>query len=215
MARMAGSGSSGGPPAPRAGTGPTIIAGALVVLVIGLGWLNHGGGTVDEGSTPFARDVTRAVEDARQDGAIPASQPAEPSAIGSSRGGGGTSSTTGAVDPATGMEMAPGAEPGTTGSSTTTGGAAGTGGTAGTSGTTGGGSNGGSDGGTGTTRPGSTTTDPPPTTGRSTTTSSTAPSTTTPPTSPSTTTPPATGGILDDLVGGLTGVLGSVAGALF
>ena len=207
MAAMAGSGSSGGTPAPRAGAGPTVIAAALVVLVIGLGWLNHGGSAVDQGSTPFARDVSQAVEQAQEDGLIPASQPAQPSDIGSSRSGddgGGddrTSSTTIVVDPETGLEITINVESGTTGSSGTTGGSTGT--------------TGGGDGTTSTSRPGSPTTRPttPPTTDPTTTTTEPT-TTTTEPTTTTTETPPTTG-LLEDLVGGLTGALGSVVGAVF
>lgn len=203
MARMAGSGSSGGPPAPRAGAGPTVIAAALVVLVIGLGWLNHGGSAVDQNSTPFARDVSQAVQQAQEDGLIPASRPAEPADIGSSGGDGSgqTSSTTIVVDPETGLEITINVEPGTTGTPGTTGG--------GSTGTTGG-----SDDPTTTSRPGSSTTRPTTTTTRPTTTTTETP-TTTEPTTTTTETPPTTGGILEDLVGGLTGALGSVIGAVF
>lgn len=203
MARMAGSGSSGGPPAPRAGAGPTVIAAALVVLVIGLGWLNHGGSAVDENSTPFARDVSQAVQQAQEDGLIPASQPAEPADIGSSGGDGSgqTSSTTIVVDPETGLEITINVEPGTTGTPGTTGG--------GTTGTTGD-----DDDTTTTSRPGSSTTRPTTTTTRPTTTTTEGTTTTTEPTTTTTETPPTTG-ILEDLVGGLTGALGAVIGTVF
>lgn len=205
MARMAGHGSSGGTPSPRAGAGPTVIAAALVVLVIGLGWLNHGGGAINENTTPFARDVSQAIEQAEEDGLIPASQPALPSDIGSSGGQiRQTSSTTVIIDPETGLEITINVDaPSTTGSSGTTGG---------TTRTTGGG---GSSDTTGTTRPGSSTTDPPSTHPTTTTTEEPTTTTTEEPTTTTTTETPPTTGILEDLVGGLTGALGSVIGTVF
>jgi hypothetical protein len=194
---------SGVRPAPRAGAGPTVIAAGLVVLVIGLGWLNHSG-EGGRGNTAFERDVSQAVERAEALGEIPGSDPASPSSVGGAGGdrNGPTTSTTIVIDPQTGIQITVNLPPaGTSGSSSTTGSTGGTTGTTsgpgGTTGTT-------ASGGTGTTAPPSTnppstnppTTDPP--------TTITVPTTPTTPTTIPDTTLPAEPGLLD----GLLGILG-------
>lgn len=130
-------GSRGTGPAPRAGAGPTVIAAAFVVLVIGLGWLNHSG-EVGSDTTPLARDVSRAIE-TETSTTIPASEPATPTPLGSTGDGGrgGASSTTAVTDPDTGLETTVTA-PSTSGStgSSTTGGSSTSRGGSGTTGTT-------------------------------------------------------------------------------
>jgi hypothetical protein len=180
-------------PAPRAGAGPTVIAAGLVVMVIGLGWLNHSGDT-GQGNTAFERDVAQAVERAQSLGEIPGSDPASPSSVGSAGGDGNgpTTSTTIVIDPQTGIQITVNLPPtGSSGSSSTTGSTGG-----GTTGTTSG-----PGGTTGTTSSGSTGTTAPPSTQPPSTTPSTTP--TTPSTLPSTTLP-AEPGLLD----GLLGILG-------
>lgn len=223
---MAGSGGSSGfrggvRPAPRAGAGPTVIAAGLVVLVIGLGWLNHSGDT-GTGGTAFERDVANAVERAQAMGEIPGSDPASPSSVGSAGDGrdgdggtGRTTSTTIVVDPETGLRITVNVLPdGSMSPSSTTGSTAD--GTTGTTSGSGTGGSGGSGGTTGTSRPGSTgttnppTTDPPTTDPPTTDPPTTDPPTTDPPTTePPTTNPPTTdGGLLGDLIGGIAGALG-------
>jgi hypothetical protein len=212
MSAMAGSGGRSGDggglrPAPRAGAGPTVIAAGLVVLVIGLGWLNHSGDT--GGDTAFERDVANAVERAQELGEIPGSEAANPAPVGGAGGGDGTgrtTSTTIVTDPETGIQITVNLPPasGSSGSSSTTGstGSGTTGTTSGGGGTTGTTSGGG--GGTGTTAPPST--NPPSTNPPTTDPPTTNPPTTTDPTTtePPTTSPPTTQGLLD----GLLGILG-------
>jgi hypothetical protein len=216
---MAGSGgrtgsSSGVRPAPRAGAGPTVIAAALVVLVIGLGWLNHSGDS--GGGTAFERDVAQAVEQAQAVGDIPGSDPASPSAVDAAGGSGRTTSTTIVTDPETGISITVNLPP-TEGSTS----ASAAGGTTGT--TSGPGASGGSAGTTGTSSPGTTggtaprptnppSTNPPSTNPPSTNPPSTNPPTTsdTTPTTSDTTPPPADQGLIGGLIGGLAGAVDSL-----
>ena len=210
-------------PAPRAGAGPTVIAAGLVVLVIGLGWLNHSGQSGD-GNTPFARDVSQAIERAEAVGEIPGSEPARPSQLdGAEIANSGsaprrTTSTTVVIDPETGLritvtlpaESAAAGPPstsggsGTTGSETTEGSGGGSGSGGSTPGTSG-------DGGSGTTSPPSSA-NPPSTSPPATDPPATDPPTTDPPTTdPPTTDPPTTEpspGLIGGLLDGVLGLLG-------
>ncbi|HEX8804753.1 MAG TPA: hypothetical protein VF743_11175 [Acidimicrobiales bacterium] len=201
---------------PHPGMGPTVIAAGLMVLIIGLGVINHTGDPGDPRSSPLARDVARdAGLDVPSDGEVPASQPAVPVTIGP----GGTrpalrTQPTRIIDPVTGdtitvdLPVIPGVTPTTTATGGTTGATTG-GTTGGTTATT-----------TGTTtRPptsGSTITQPtvtvaPTVPTSDTTTGPTVSEPTTESTVPTTEEPPDTD---DGLLGSVVDVLGGVTSAV-
>jgi hypothetical protein len=194
--------------------GPTVIAVALMILVIGIGWLNHSGDDFVDSSSPLGRELIEAQADQANDGAdIPAAGAALPGSLGGEAATGTDGGTTGTTLPPSVLDILLG-EPTVTG--TGSGSAAGAGptsstGSSGSTGSTGSGSS-------GTTSPSSPGTQPPTTGGSSPTTEGTVPptsETTAPPTSDTTSEttlpPPIEDAGLLDVVGGL---LGGVVGVL-
>jgi hypothetical protein len=191
--------------------GPTVIAVALMILVIGIGWLNHSGDDFVDSSSPLGRELIEAQADQANGADIPAAGAALPGSLGGSAATGTDGGTTGTTLQPSVLDILLG-EPTVTGTGSESAAGAGSTGSSGSSASSGSGSS-------GTTSPSSPGTRPTTTSGSpSTTGGTTPPSSDTTVTTESTTTtdsteppPPIEDAGLLDVVGGL---LGGVVGVL-
>jgi hypothetical protein len=109
-------GSQGGKTLPQTTVGATLIGASIVVLVVGLGWLNHsGGGDRTDLAAPLARRSADAAGKSGKASEIPPSQPAVPVSFGA----GGelirpAPDTARIIDPTTGLEVVVTLPPGAT-----------------------------------------------------------------------------------------------------